>query len=154
MKRLLKELEAERVGGEVRGESWWIMLICLISSVPELSIKCQPWYMSTALLMSAIPSFGQKHTCTHTQKFRSWLTDICKSVWWCVCLHVHCSSLYVSGFSSDTRCRDLEIKSQSVCHLLTLLPPRTLLVLPPSSLSLSLRPFIGEWLVPYWLFAV
>lgn len=35
------------------------------------------------------------------------------------------SSLYVSGFSSDTRCRDLKIKSQSVCHLLTplSLPP-------------------------------
>lgn len=51
------------------------------------------------------------------------------------------SSLYVSGFSSDTRCRDLKIKSQSVCHLLTRLP----LPLPPLPIS-SRSPLLSQHL--------
>ena len=57
------------------------------------------------------------------------------------------STLYVSRFSSDTRCRDLKIKSQSVCHLLTLLslplPCRFLLLL-PFSLTISLASYRGR----------
>lgn len=67
------------------------------------------------------------------------------------------SSLYVSGFSSDTRCRDLKIKSQSVCHLLTLLSlvfqPLNSSFLSLSPFSLFLWPFVGEWLLPCWLSA-
>lgn len=79
---------------------------------------------------------------------------MCDGLCSCAC---NTSPLYVSGFSSDTRCRDLKIKSQSVCHLPILQPPLTpihpaqpgnskssslrLPCLPPSQ---SLWTFIGE----------
>lgn len=77
---------------------------------------------------------------------------MCDGLCSCACIT---SPVYVSGFSSDTRRRDLKIKSQSVCHLLFLQPPPShpaqpgnskssslcLPYLPPSQ---SLWTFIGE----------
>lgn len=99
--------------------------VWLISLVAELSAKCQALYMSTALLMSARHIFMQTYTCTHTPILGCCHPNTCTwGVCLCACLCVRAcmciaSSQYVSGFSSDTRCRDLKIKSQSVCHLLT-----------------------------------
>lgn len=74
----------------------------------------------------------------------------------CVCvwegIRVHHSSLYVSRFSSDTRCRDPKIKSQSVCHLLTPFPHPHLVLLSLFSHHLSSH-LLRNLLVPYWLFA-
>lgn len=53
---------------------------------------------------------------TQTHALGSVFGGVCLCVRACMCI---ASSQYVSGFSSDTRCRDLKIKSQSVCHLLT-----------------------------------
>ena len=99
-------------------------------------------YVYSSAYVSATHIYANIHVHTYAD---SWMLPP-KHMHWgvclCACLCVRAcmciaSSQYVSGFSSDTRCRDLKIKSQSVCHLLTPLFSSRSPFNPPPPLSFS-----------------